>query len=133
MPRLIERKRDGEQGSATTELVLLMPVMLLLVLLIVQFGLWLHARNVAVAAAQEGLLVAQVPDGTAERGRGRAASFLEETGGIRTVGVTVDRTVTRVRVEVTGTAPALLPIAGTWPVRGVADGPVERFIPEPER
>lgn len=124
--------RSGQDGSTTTELTLLMPVVLLLVLLIVQFGLWQHARQVAVAAAQEGLAVVQVPAGTAEAGKARAEVFLADAGGVREATVVAQRTDVSARVEVLGTAPAI--VAGVAiPVRGLAEGPVERFIPEPER
>jgi Flp pilus assembly protein TadG len=122
----------GQAGSATTELVLLMPVVLLLVLLIVQFGLWLHARQVATAAAQEGLVAAQVETGTAAAGHDRAVAFLTRAGGLREVRVDAARDLTTARVVVTGTTPAVIP--GTaFGVSGVAVGPVERWVAEPDR
>lgn len=127
------RRVDGQEGSVSTELTLLVPVLLLLVMFVVQMALWLHARNVATSAAQEGLLAAQVLGGTDVAGRDRAVAFLREAGGVRGPEVSVTRDATSVEVEVVGTAPTLLPVADTWPVRGVATGPLERFIQEPER
>lgn len=125
-------RRDTEGGSATTELVVLMPVVLMVVLLAVQFGVWLHARQVVTAAAQEGLAAAQVLGGTAESGRLRAEAFLVEAGGVRAPVVESARTATIATVEVRAEVPAVLP--GTRiPVRGQVEGPVERFVPEPER
>jgi Flp pilus assembly protein TadG len=125
--------RHREQtGSATTELVLLMPVVLMLVLLVVQFGLWLHARQVATAAAQEGLVAAQVETGTAAAGNARAVAFLTQTGGLRGTSVEASRNVTTARVAVTGTTPAVLP-GTTLGVSAVAEGPVERFVAETDR
>jgi Flp pilus assembly protein TadG len=126
------RHPRGQAGSATTELVLLMPVVLLLVLLIVQFGLWLHARQVATAAAQEGLVAARVETGTAAAGHARAVAFLTQTGGLRDVGVDASRDVTTARVTVTGTTPTVLPGTALG-VSAVAEGPVERFVAEPDR
>lgn len=122
----------GQAGSATTELVLLMPVVLLLVLLIVQFGLWLHARQVATAAAQEGLVAAQVETGTAAAGHDRAVVFLTQAGGLREVRVDAARDLTTARVVVTGTTPAVIPGTALG-VSGVAEGPVERWVAEPDR
>lgn len=124
--------RRGQSGSATTELVLLMPVVLLLVLLIVQFGLWLHARQVATAAAQEGLVAAQVETGTAAAGHDRAVAFLAQTGGLRDVSVDAARDLTTARVVVIGTTPAVLP-GTSFAVSAVAEGPTERFVAEPDR
>jgi Flp pilus assembly protein TadG len=125
------RHRD-EAGSATTEVVLLMPVVLMLVLLIVQFGLWLHARQVATAAAQEGLVAAQVETGTAAAGHARAVAFLAQTGGLRGTSVDASRDVTTARVAVTGTTPAVLPGTALG-VSAVAQGPVERFVADGDR
>lgn len=119
-------------GSGTTELVLLMPLVLLLIMLSVQFGLWLHARQVAAAAAQEGLVAAQVELGSSDAGRERAATFLAGLGGLRDVSIDAWRDETTARLEVRGVTPAVIP-GMAIPVTAVAEGPVERFIPEPDR
>ncbi|MDP8931785.1 MAG: pilus assembly protein [Actinomycetota bacterium] len=124
--------RSDQTGSSTTELVLLMPVVLLLVLLIVQFGLWLHARQVVATAAQEGAATAQKERGTAGAGRARAEAFLAEAGGIRSPQVQAQRSDTSARVSVQGVAPAALP-GMAFDVEAIAEGPVERFVPEPQR
>src|SRR5438874_7444662 len=49
------RRLEGDHGSVTTETVLLTPVLLFLVMIVIQFGLWYHAEHVAKAAAQEGV------------------------------------------------------------------------------
>jgi hypothetical protein len=130
MPRHDER--PGEVGSTTTEVVLLMPVVLLLVMLIVQFGLWLHARQVATAAAQEGLVAAQVEFGTSAAGRDRAAAFLTEAGGLRDVRIDAVRQPASARVTVTGTTPPVIP-GMHLAVTGVAEGPTERFVSGAQR
>ena len=66
------RRLDRDRGSATTEAVLLTPVLLFLVMLVIQFGLWYHAQHVAQAAAQEGVRSARVEGSTADAGRTRA-------------------------------------------------------------
>ena len=52
------RRPEAERGSATTEVVLLTPVLLFLIMAIIQFGLWFHAQHVAQAAADQGVRTA---------------------------------------------------------------------------
>ncbi len=123
---------SGEAASSTTELVLLMPVALLAVMLVVQAGLYFHARQVVQAAAQEALEAAQGEGGNAHAGRLRAQSFLDETGGVRRPIVEVAREVDEVRVRVDAVAPNVLPGAA-WKVAGTVQGTAERFLPESQR
>lgn len=122
----------AEAGSSTTELVLLMPVVLLLVMLIVQFGLWFHARQVATAAAQEGLAVTQAEHGTRGTGRQRALAFVTEAGGLREIVVRAHRDQQTASVHVHGVVPAVVPELSLQ-VQGVATGRVERFLSEVQR
>ncbi len=128
----MRRQLRSEAGATTTELVLLMPVVLLLVVLVVQFGLWLHARQVATAAAQEALSVVQRDGGTVEAGRTRAEQFLADAGGLRDAGVEVDRGAETASVRVAGGTPALVPGLDLG-IDVLVQGPVERFVPEPDR
>ena len=51
---------DGaERGSSAVELAVLAPALMLICMLILQFGLWFNARQAALAAAQAGALVAR--------------------------------------------------------------------------
>ena len=126
------RDLDREDASSTTELVLLMPVVLLLVMLVVQFGLWMHARQVVLSAAQEGLSVAQQLDATSDAGRGRAEEFLAQAGGVRDIAVVVNREATTATASVTGMTPAVVPGLSLG-VSAVVHGPVERFVGEVDR
>ena len=132
MPEPSRHHHAGQVGSSTTELVLLMPVVLLLVMLIVQFGLWLHAQHVASAAAQEGLLAAQVESGTSVAGHDRAEAFLTQAGGLREVRIDAARDTDHARVEITGTTPMVVP-GMSLRVTAVVEGPAERFVAEPDR
>ena len=64
--------RARDEGSTTLELAILFPVLLLVVTALVQYGLWFHARSVALAAAQEGVSAARVL-GRQPRTPGRSA------------------------------------------------------------
>jgi Flp pilus assembly protein TadG len=122
------RKANAEAGSATTELVIIVPVLLLSLLLIFQFGLWYQARHVALAAAEEGARAARVDTGSAEAGAARAQRFLRQLGPSIVVDpqVGASRTQEVARVVVSGHALNVVP----WlhlPIRQSSEGPIERF------
>ena len=58
------RLRD-ERGDATIEAVLVVPVLLLMIMTVIQFGLWYHASHTLKAAAQEGVRASRIDGGTA--------------------------------------------------------------------
>jgi len=126
----MDLRRRSDTGSTSLELVVLFPVLLLVVFGLVQGALWFHARNVASAAAVEGVQVARVETGTADAGRQRAANFLADAGGPdvltgSTIEVTADAE--RVRVVVSGRSVSVLPGVPGLLVEQSAAGPVERF------
>ena len=118
----------GEKGSAVTETVLLTPILLFLVMLVIQFGLWFHAQHVASAAAEEGARAARAEAGSADAGRDRAEAFLDQAGPT----IITDRTVTATRnadivtVEVRGRSVNVVP-GFTLTIEASASSPVERF------
>src|SRR6266496_4198474 len=61
----LRRLRKDQRGASTVELVIATPVLLLLILLIAQFALYLHATHIAQAAASEALSAARVSGGNA--------------------------------------------------------------------
>ncbi|HMR97448.1 MAG TPA: pilus assembly protein [Microthrixaceae bacterium] len=116
----------------TIQVAILFPVVLFWIMLIVQYGLWWHAKQVANAAAAEAVDAAQVSTGSARDGEDAAASYLAQSGNLDNITVTVSREPTVVTVEVRGEAPQLVP-GFAWSVTARSTAPVERFIPEPER
>jgi Flp pilus assembly protein TadG len=123
---------EDERGLTSTELAVVMPVLIALVLVPFQVALWWHARQIADAAATEAVDAAQVATATEADGLRAAQWFLDAAGNLTDPEVTVTRTADTVTVEVTGRAPRLLP-GFDWEVTATASGPIERFIPEPER
>ncbi len=121
--------RNGEAGVTATELAVLMPVVIALVLVPFQVGLWWHATQVAHAAAQEAVDAIQALDGTEADGIAVATWFLDQAGHLTHKHVTVTRSDETVTAEVTGVAPRLL---FDWSVTATAIGPVERFTPTME-
>lgn len=117
-----------ERGAATAELVLVTPLMLLLILMVVQFGLWFHASHVASAAAQEGARAARAEASTAAAGQDRAEEFLDSVGRelVLERSVRATRGDDVARVEVTGRAPQVVPLINL-PISAESEGPVEEF------
>jgi len=118
----------GQSGIATTEAVLVTPVLLFLVMLVIQFGLWFHAQHVAQAAAEEGARAARSASGSASAGQERSEAFLDQAGPtiIPDRVVTASRTADIVTVQVHGRSVNVVP-GLALPINATATSPVERF------
>ncbi len=133
-PDRTRRRCHGEEGIATTEAVLVTPVLLLLVMTVVQFGLWYHAQHVATAAAEEGARTARAEQGVASAGQARAEAFLDQAGPTIVQDRVVDaaRTIDTVTVTVRGTVVAVIP-GLHLSVDATATSPVERFVADTDQ
>ncbi|MDO8119703.1 TadE/TadG family type IV pilus assembly protein [Isoptericola sp. b490] len=133
MPALRARLRPvvrRDDGSASLELAIVFPVLLLVVLALLQYGLWFHARTLAQAAAAEGVAVARSYSSTPEAGRVRATTFLADHAEDLVLDPVVVASVPstgHVAVEVRGHSLSLLPFVAGPVVVQSAQGPVERF------
>jgi hypothetical protein len=116
----------------TIQVAILFPAVLFWLMLIVQYGLWWHAKQVANAAAAEAVAAARIPGATGLDGEAAAHWTLDQAGNLDNVTVTVDRQPEAVTAEVTGDAPRLVP-GFSWSVTARSHAPVERFVPEPDR
>ena len=106
----------------------MVPVMMLVVVVVVQFALWAHAAQVVQLAASEGDRAARTMGGGPGAGRSGAESVLVSEGSVVTSGsATVSvRPGAQVAVTVTGQAESILP----WlrlPVSATQVGPVQEF------
>jgi len=122
MPRLDER------GSATVEAVLVIPVLMLLLLLAVQFALWSHASQVVHTAASEGDASARSYGGGSQLGEARARDVLRASQS-NVIGPTVQVTVLpgdEVKVTVTARAVSILP-GIQLPVSATEAGSIQEF------
>jgi Flp pilus assembly protein TadG len=128
-PATSGNRRQGERGSASIELVILLPALFAVMFLGMQAALFYHARTVAIAAAQEGARAAGGENGTASDGNSAAHFFVADAGGddvLASVSTTSNRTTTTVTVTVTGHSLSVLP--GWNPVvTQSASLPVERL------
>lgn len=124
-------RRDS--GSASLEIAILAPALLLMVFIVVQVSLWSFARSLAHAAAEEGASAGAAHGAPAGAAVKRAQHFLLETGGDSLTSVSIGTggsTATTVRVEVHGRALSVLPGIRGLTVDEDAQAPVERFTSE---
>mgnify|MGYP000483430460 CR=1 FL=1 len=124
--------RCAERGAATLELVVLFPVLLLIIFGVIQGALYYHGRNVALAAAEQGVRAGRTvgavdPAAVAAQ---QARQFLADTGELDNLtGLVIVPTVSgdRVRVTVTARTVSLLPGVPGPQVSQTASGSLERF------
>ena len=127
---LAPRRCRGDSGSASTELVIVMPLLLLLVLASVHVGLWFHARHLVNAAAQEGARAARASGATDSDGYDRAQQILGDLGSnsVTSPAIVVTRSSGSVTVSVTGQAPPVIP-GLAMSVSASSTSPIEEFKP----
>ena len=121
-------RRQRERGSASVEMVLLMPLLLLILFSGVQGAVYFHARTLAIAAAQEGARAAARPDATLTDGTGAAAGFLDDVAGdsLTRITITGSRSATTATITVRGSSLSLIP-GWTPTVKQTVHLPVERI------
>lgn len=129
MARAKSGTQGRERGSATLELTIIFPALLLVMAGIFQAGLWFYVREVVLAAAEEGARAASVEGGSAEAGTQTAQSFIDRTANnlVDTVQVTGRRTATRATVTVTGRSLALIPGVDGFTISQTATFETERL------
>ena len=123
------RRRRGERGSVSIELVIILPTLFAVMFLGMQAALYYHARTVAIAAAQEGARAAGGEQGKTSDGIAAATSFVDDAGGddvLIGASASANRTATVATVTVEGQSLSVIP--GWSPVvRQSATVPVERL------
>lgn len=125
-------KRPRDEGSASVELVILFPALLLIVTALIQYGLWFHAQSVATAAAQEGVAAGRALDAGPGVAQASALSFIAAHGSDTLVDATATSAgrVGEITVMVTGRSLSVVPGVGGLAVQASAHAPVERFVRE---
>lgn len=111
------------------EALITLPVVIVLTMLVVQYALLWHGRNLAEAAAQDGLRSARGYQATATMGKQTALGYLQQVAPnlLTSPQVTADRTATTVTVRVHAQVLSLLGFGG-FSVTERAAGPVETFV-----
>lgn len=124
------RRRRGDRGSTTIEAAIATPVVMALLLLVVQAGLYFHTRAVAQTAAHKGLDTLRVEDGTEPAARAATEAFLDRNaGGLETSAVEADRDGDQAEVTVTGEVVSLFFGARLFPIRVAVTAPIEQVSP----
>ncbi|NLD78040.1 MAG: pilus assembly protein [Acidimicrobiales bacterium] len=111
-PRSSANRARRERGSASIELVILLPALFAVLFLGMQAALYYHARTVAIAAAHQGAKAAGAENGTAADGISAATSFLIDAGGesvLTGASATANRSATTVTVTVAGHSLNVIP------------------------
>lgn len=133
------RAAGPDRGSNVVELAVLAPALMMLCMLIVQFGLWFNARQAALASAQEGARVAR-QDAAVSPGGWRTAAQDAATSYYRSLNTSLMGSLTarahgnpRASVYVTVSGPlgySVFPFFRLHlTISATAGGPVECFRP----
>ncbi len=120
----------GDRGDASVQMAIVFPFVIVLTIAVVQASMWYYARQIALAAARDGVTAGRTYQAGTSDAAARARQVLDRTAGDSLRGATVSTagsTGGRVRVQVRGTAPSLLPFVSGLSVTQSASGPVERF------
>lgn len=107
-----DRGHGGERGSASLQMVVLMPALFLVLFLGVQGALYYYAGTVAGAAAQDGARAAAAYHNHADPGVGRdaaLAALAQSHGSLTGYRVTASRSAGGATVTVTGQSLSVLP------------------------
>jgi Flp pilus assembly protein TadG len=110
----------------------MVPVVLLAVLFVVQFGLAYYARQVVAGAAQDGAAAGARQNSSPGTGSALADALIAEGGGslFESFGSAVATNGEVVTVTSTGEVVSLLPFFGTITVSASASAHVEHFAPQ---
>lgn len=113
------------------------PVLIVMFMALVQWGLYFHAQSLVDAAAQDGSRATQDSGGTPADGRAVADELLSDATGsglLENVTVDIDDSNGMVRATVRGHVRSLVPLPGfDLNVEGISEGAKERFIGENDR
>lgn len=121
-----------DRGEATTQLVILVPVLLLLVFLGVQSAIYFHAANVAAAAAAQGAAAGSPLGAGTEAARTVAIQTIAELDAHSVGSPSVTSAEGFVEVTVEIEVPRIVPFFPAS-VRRSALEPIERFVAESDR
>lgn len=124
----MDRHSTRDEGSVTLEIVIAFPVALLAVLLAINAALWYHARDVALAAAQEGVRAGRAYRADPRTAGATALRFARTSGNGFLLAPAAETSAgsTTLAVRVHGESVSLIPGLHLT-VDQVARGPVERF------
>lgn len=116
-----------ERGSATIQMMVLLPALFALMFTGVQAAVLYQGRTITLAAAQEGARVSAAADGSNTAGVAAAADFVASTSaGLKNTSVTGTRTAVAATITVTTHSVSLIPFVSPA-ITQSASMPVERI------
>ena len=121
-------REDSDRGEVTATVVML-PVFLVALLFVVQFGLTYYARQVLAGAAQDGAAAAARLDSSTAEGEALTLALIDQSGDalLDSYGATASSDGEVVTVDTTGEVRSLLPFFGSITVQASASARVEAF------
>lgn len=124
------RKRVESSDRGSAEPLFILPLVFVMLLGVVQVGLWAHAQHRAQAIASQALAAVRAYDGSAASAYEQTAQAREQLGGgvLHQFDVRINRGTERAQVRVRARTVSLLP-GGGLPVVSEVSGPVERLVP----
>lgn len=125
-------RENGDGGYSVLEASITLPIIFFLLMVVVQWAIVWHSRNVAQGAAQEALRTAQSYQSTASAGRADGNNYLSQVAP-HALGhncVTVTRSATTVTVRVHCKVMSVIPF-GDYSTDEVVSGPIEKYVPSP--
>lgn len=120
------RHRWDDRGEIAANTAIFVLVILLL-FVVLQFGLWFYGREVAAAAAQHAVDAARVENGSAAAGEATADQYLGQVGGLPSATVTVTRTSETVTARIDAQAVSIVGFIDP-PITVTVTAPVERVV-----
>jgi Flp pilus assembly protein TadG len=120
----------GDDGYSVLEAAITLPVVILLLMMIVQWAIVWHTRNIANAAAQEALRSAEQYSSTAAAGQADGDTFIAQVAPhvLPTGCVKVQRDATTLTVTVHCKITMSVVPFGTYWVDDTISGPIERYV-----
>jgi len=117
----------SDRGDSVVEFAVVFPAVLVLVFLVIEGGLYFHARSVAAHAAQIGADAGRLYDAQPGDGSSAAYDFLRRTGeSVEDPSVAVNTTGNEIAVTVSGDVASLVP-GLSLTVSQTVQAPIEEF------
>ncbi|WP_114856278.1 TadE/TadG family type IV pilus assembly protein [Brachybacterium sp. YJGR34] len=123
------RRAQLERGSSA-ESIIVIPTVFVIVFLIIQVGIWAHARSIAVHSAREGATAAATYQSNRSSTEATTAALAENADGVlRDYTVTSSQTDQTITVTVRGRALSLIPLYELPAIEQTVTIPTEHYVP----
>jgi len=121
-------RNDSDRGEVTATVVML-PVVIVALLFVVQFGLTYYARQVLAGAAQDGAAAAARLDSSSEAGEALTQALIKQSGEslLDSYAISASSDGDVVTIAATGEVVSLLPFFDSITVNASASARVEAF------